>query len=130
MKAKLAKWGNSLALRLPRQFVTELGLSEGSVVELGRDGSRLVAETRAAGAIPRYRLEDLVAEMKRLGPDAEPDTVDWGPDRGAEFIDDDYSRGAITLDDVLKRAGSAKPRKAPRPATKNAAARRRRHRLG
>ena len=42
MKAKLAKWGNSLALRLPKQYVSELGLSEGSVVELGREGTKVV----------------------------------------------------------------------------------------
>lgn len=103
MKAKLAKWGNSLALRLPKQYVSELGLSEGSVVELGREGTKVVAETRPERSIPRYRLEDLVAEMKRLGGrDAEPATVDWGPDRGAEIIDDAYSRGEIRLDDLLK----------------------------
>jgi len=61
--------------------------------------------------IPAYRLEDLVAEAKRLGPENEPETVDWGPDRGSEIIDDAYSRGEITLDDLLKgrkRKGRAK----------------------
>lgn len=103
MKAKLARWGNSLALRLPKQYVSELGLSEGSIVELDREGTKVVAETRPGRVIPRYRLDDLVAEMKRLGgPDAEPETVEWGLDRGSEIIDDAYSRGEITLDDLLK----------------------------
>jgi len=104
MKVKVAKWGNSLALRLPKEYVSELGLSVGSEVELGREGTRVVAETRPMGAIPHYKLEDLVAEMKRLGGrDAEPETVEWGPDRGEEIIDDEYLRGEITLEDLLNK---------------------------
>ncbi len=46
----------------------------------------------------------LIAEMRRLGPENEPEMVDWGPDVGAEIIDDDaYSRGEITLDDLLSK---------------------------
>jgi antitoxin MazE len=104
MRVKVAKWGNSLALRLPKEYVSELGLSEGAEVELGRDGTKVVAETKPGTAIPRYRLEDLVAEMKRLGPEAEPETVEWGPDVGEEILpEDEYSRGEITLEDLLKK---------------------------
>ena len=43
--------------------------------------------------LPRYRLEDLAEEMKRLGGlHAEPETVEWGPAVGSEIIDDAYSR--------------------------------------
>lgn len=101
MKVKVAKWGNSLAVRLPKGYVDDLGLKPGSVVDLKRQGSRLTVETAGAADIPYYRLEDLVAEMKRLGPEAEPETVEWGPDRGSEIIDDEYSRGEIKLDDIL-----------------------------
>lgn len=108
MKVKVAKWGNSLGVRLPKQFVDELGLQPGSTVDLEKDGSRLAIETAPKPKIPYYRLEDLVAEMKRLGGrDAEPETIEWGPDRGEEIIDDEYSRGEITLDDILKRKKDA-----------------------
>jgi len=64
-----------------------------------------MAALRIRPSIPfkYYRLEDLIAEMDRLGPENEPETVDWGPDVGAEIIDDAYSRGEITLDDLLKK---------------------------
>jgi antitoxin MazE len=39
--------------------------------------------------------------MKRLGPQNQSETIDWGPDVGSEIIDDEYSRGEITLDDIL-----------------------------
>ncbi len=50
------------------------------------------------------KWEYLIAEMRRLGPENEPEMVDWGPDVGAEIIDDDaYSRGEFTLDDLLSK---------------------------
>src|SRR6266852_175854 len=84
MKIKVAKWGNSLAVRLPKRLADDLGLRPGAVVDVNQDGSRLAIETAPRGQLPRYRLEDLLAEMDRLGPENEPEPVDWGPDRGAE----------------------------------------------
>lgn len=130
MKAKIAKWGNSLALRLPRQLAEDLGLGNGSIVELGRKGTKLVAETAPKRAIPHYRLEDLIAEMDGLSPENEPETVDWGPDVGAEIIDDAYSRGEITLEDILKRGKVSQHSNAPRRRKQSHAPRRRRHRVG
>jgi hypothetical protein len=42
-------------------------------------------------------LEEMVEEMRRVGPGNEPETVDWGPDRGSEIIDDEYSQGKIPM---------------------------------
>lgn len=76
MKAKIAKWGNSLALRLPKQLVDELGLKPGSTVDLEKDGSRLAIETVPQRKIPYYRLEDLLAQIK---PGTKPPPFeDWG----------------------------------------------------
>lgn len=99
MKAKVAKWGNSLGLRLPKAAVEAIGLKPGDEVDVSVERGDL--RVRPPRPIPYYRLEDLVAEMKQLGPESEPETVDWGPDRGSEIIDDAYSRGEITLDDIL-----------------------------
>ena len=104
MKAKIARWGNSLALRLPAEVVRDFGLEEGQVVELTPNKPTIEIKTerpRTAQGIPIYTLEELVAEMKRLGPQNEPPMVDWGPDVGSEIIDDEYSRGEITLDDIV-----------------------------
>jgi hypothetical protein len=57
-------------------------------------------------------LEEMVAEMKRLGPDHEPETVEWGPDRGSEIIDDAYSREiAMPPDDHQNPGVSTRRRK-------------------
>jgi antitoxin MazE len=99
VKVKVAKWGNSLGLRLPKAAVEATGLKPGAEVDLTIEGRDL--RVSQPSPIKHYRLEDLVAEMKRLGPENEPETVDWGSDRGSEIIDDAYSRGEITLDDIL-----------------------------
>lgn len=110
MKGKIAKWGNSIAVRLPKPLVDDLGLVPGREVHLDRVGTMIAIETQPHAKIPRYRLEDLVAEMKRLGPENEPAMVDWGPDRGSEIIEDAYSRGEITLDDLKNGADAARRR--------------------
>lgn len=104
MKVKISKWGNSLGLRLPRAAVEAIGLKPGAEVDVTIEGRDL--RVRSLPPITHYRLEDIIAEMDRLGPQNEPELVDWGPDRGAEIIDDAYSRGEITLEDIL--SGKAK----------------------
>lgn len=129
MKVKVAKWGNSLGLRLPKAAVEAAGLKPGAEVEVTAEGRDL--RVRSLGPIKQYRLEDLVAEMDRLGPENEPETIDWGPDRGSEIIDDAYSRGEITLDDILQgRARGSSPPKARQRRKQQNAPRRRRHRVG
>ncbi len=42
MKATIQKWGNSLALRIPKAFAEELGLERDSLVELTMTKKTLV----------------------------------------------------------------------------------------
>ena len=103
MKVKVAKWGNSLGLRLPKAAVEAIGIENGAELELVVEGRDL--RLRRIWPIPYYRMEDLIAEMKRLGPENRPEFVDWGPDVGAEIIDDDYSRGLIPAPSGRSRVG-------------------------
>jgi antitoxin MazE len=38
---QVAKWGNSLAVRLPAELVRELGLKEGDQIDLVKDGGKV-----------------------------------------------------------------------------------------
>lgn len=89
MRVQISKWGNSAALRLPKAVVDELGLKPGQEMELVVVQGE--ARLKAVRKLPFYRIEDLAAEMKRLGRDYEPKLEPWGPDVGAEVIDDDNS---------------------------------------
>ena len=86
MRVQISKWGNSAALRLPKAVVEELGLKPGYEVELTVEKGE--ARLKPMPGMPFFRIEDLVSEMKRLGPENEPALEDWGPDVGAEIIND------------------------------------------
>lgn len=87
-KVKAARWGNSIAVRLPRRAVEALGITAGQDMDMDVRGGSIELTPSAPR---RLTLAEIVAEMKRLGPDAEPETVEWGPDRGDEIIRDDWS---------------------------------------
>lgn len=89
MRVKVARWGNSTAVRLPKEAVRALAVEPGEELEMTVDAGVVAFEK----PVSRYMtLAQMVAEMKRLGPDAEPATVDWGPDVGSEVLpDEDWS---------------------------------------
>jgi antitoxin MazE len=79
MQSQIAKWGNSLGLRVPRDVAQRLGLSEGTKVEIEArdDGALLITKSQR-----RYTLEELVAGMT---PDREHPLIDDAP-RGDELL--------------------------------------------
>lgn len=97
MEAKLQREGSDFAVRLSADEVRSLGLSEGETVEIRpkivRGNDAIVADPhagrRVVNGLPVYTMAEMIAEARRLGPDFEPPTVDWGPDVGSEIIDDD-----------------------------------------
>ncbi len=78
-KSQLAKWGNSLAVRLPRQIVETARLQEGDPLSLsvGKDGAVVMRPARR-----KYRLEELVS---RVTPRNRHDETDWGGPVGEEI---------------------------------------------
>lgn len=57
MRTRVQKWGNSLALRIPKSFAADVGLSENAPVDLSVRDGRLVVEVEADDPL---RLEDLL----------------------------------------------------------------------
>lgn len=76
MKVRVSRWGNSLAVRLPKAAVAELGLSEGGEMDLTVEEG--TARLKPLARRPHPKLADLVAEMERLGSENEPPFEDWG----------------------------------------------------
>lgn len=78
MATLVAKWGHSLAVRLPKQLTTQAGIGAGDRVEItaGQDGTLTITPVRA-----KYRLEDLT---RRITADNRHDEADWGGPRGEE----------------------------------------------
>lgn len=74
MKAKVARWGNSLALRLPKSVTSELGFSENSLVEFPyrgwpTDGEVCSQNPHARGTCGRHHSRKS-ARRNGLGPGA------------------------------------------------------------
>jgi antitoxin MazE len=62
VESRVQKWGNSLAVRIPKPFASEVGLSENAVVELSVNGRTLVVTPVASHV---YSLAQLLASVRR-----------------------------------------------------------------
>jgi antitoxin MazE len=71
MKAVLQKWGNSLALRIPKTFADEIKVHEGHAVDVCVAKGRIVVAPITARS---YRLDDLVAAITRKNVHGEIET--------------------------------------------------------
>ena len=74
---KVARWGNSLAVRLPRELAERADLREGQEVQIEVEGEVLKIRRR----VPQYRLEELLAEVT---DDNLHEETDWGEPEGKE----------------------------------------------
>lgn len=88
MKVRVSRWGNSLAIRLPKAAVEELGLAEGGQVDLSVEEGTARLKPVAPRALPT--LKELVAAMEQLGPENEPPFEDWGI-LPSEWPEEDWS---------------------------------------
>lgn len=77
MRARIAKWGNSLGVRIPKAVAKEVGFDEGSNVEVRVSGRELVL----VSASREYSLEELV---ERITPKNRHGETNWGSPVGNE----------------------------------------------
>jgi len=76
MNTRIRRWGNSLALRIPKEFARQIGLSSESLVSISVEGDRLIIEP-----VHRPTLDELLAEIT---PNNVHDETDWGGPMGKE----------------------------------------------
>jgi antitoxin MazE len=77
LQARVAKWGNSLGVRIPRAVAREVGLGEGTSVEIKVSGRNLVL----VPARREYTLSELVDGITSKNRHGE---ADWGAPAGNE----------------------------------------------
>jgi antitoxin MazE len=78
MSVTLHRWGNSIGLRLPKPLLEQLGLGEGSKVDLRIEGGHLVIEPQRT---KKLALKDVLAGFT---PEDQPGEVGWGKPVGKE----------------------------------------------
>lgn len=77
MRSSVAKWGNSLAVRLPKETAEAAGFREGSPVDIRLEDGRVVLQPAAK----RWTIEELVAQMT---PENNHPEIFDDPPRGTE----------------------------------------------
>ncbi|MBI3759912.1 MAG: AbrB/MazE/SpoVT family DNA-binding domain-containing protein [Deltaproteobacteria bacterium] len=77
MQARVAKWGNSLGVRIPQAVAREVGLGEGTSVEIKVSGRNLVL----VPARREYTLNELVDGITSKNRHGE---TGWGAPAGNE----------------------------------------------
>ncbi len=76
MRVTLSKWGNSLAVRVPKDVAELAGFQEGQALELTLEGQSIVLSKK------RYDIEEMVRDME--GKEPHPLEFDDAP-RGSEI---------------------------------------------
>ena len=71
MRARVQKWGNSLALRIPKSFAAEVGLQKETSVEMSLADGKLVIRPVAE---PKLTLKQLLARVTKGNLHHEVDT--------------------------------------------------------
>jgi antitoxin MazE len=79
VKTQVAKWGNSMAVRIPKTVAEGAKLRPGDNLELSVEGSGTVMIRKKKGA---SKLKDLIREITAANLHAE---TDWGAPEGKEL---------------------------------------------
>ena len=78
MEARVQKWGNSLAIRIPKAFANQVGLADMVAVDLSVEGNTLLVTPLQE---PELTLADLLADLR---PETIHEAVSWGAPVGRE----------------------------------------------
>ncbi len=80
MKTHVQKWGNSLAVRIPKAFAVDLDIDQDASVDLAVEDGALILRPLPT---TEYRLSDLLADVteENLHP-----VVEWGAPVGREEL--------------------------------------------
>lgn len=78
MQSAIARWGNSMALRLPKGVLEDADLKEGNAVDVRvENGALIITKAR-----PKYSITEL---MDAFRPEHRHEDEDWGKPAGKEI---------------------------------------------
>lgn len=74
---KIVKWGNSMAVRLPKVVLRDVGLQEGDFLVFSARNGAVVAK-------PLKKRQPLKNLLAKISPENVHEEIDWGKPRGRE----------------------------------------------
>jgi len=78
MRSQLVKWGNSTAVRIPKEVLRKAGMQEGDTIEFGAKKGAVLAKL----VKNRFKLSTLVADISLENVHNE---TEWGEAQGGEI---------------------------------------------
>lgn len=82
MNTTIKKWGNSLALRIPKSYAKEINLEEGAAVDLKLEENKIIVSPKKKRK-KKYSLKELVSQITEENRYKE---IDFGPPVGKEIF--------------------------------------------
>lgn len=80
MNSIIQKWGNSLALRIPKNLADDSGFSEGNAVELIAEKNKIIIRRKRR---KKFLLKELLNDINKNNLHSE---IDFGKPTGKELI--------------------------------------------
>lgn len=77
MDIKVQKWGNSLAVRIPKIYAKEINIDQGSAITINMEDNKLILE-------PKQKEEKLKALLSKITKENIHDEVETGEGVGNE----------------------------------------------
>ncbi len=81
MKSKIQKWGNSLAIRIPKSFALQTEIEQDSIIDLSVIDGKIIVEPEKRK--PRFTLEELLQKVTEENLHGE---IDFGKPVGKEML--------------------------------------------
>lgn len=78
MEIKIQKWGNSLAIRIPKSYIKDINLEQGSVINILKEKDRIIIK-------PKQKKEKLHELLSKINSENIHDEIDTGDSSGNEI---------------------------------------------
>ena len=70
METKVQKWGNSLAIRIPKSYAKDIDINQGSVIDILKENDSIVLKPKRK----KEKLSDLLSQITKDNLHEEIDT--------------------------------------------------------
>lgn len=81
MRSQITKWGNSMAVRIPKEVLEQSGIKAQQAVEIKAQEGAIVIEPALS------REEQLQQLVDQITPENRHELIDWGEDVGGEILE-------------------------------------------
>lgn len=81
MRSQITKWGNSMAVRIPKEILEQTGIKAQQAVDIR-------AQEGAIVIVPALSREEQLKQLvEQITPENRHDPIDWGEDVGGEILE-------------------------------------------